>query len=85
MPLLWRMNLNKRKKILVMLMFGSSRPPHSSSSTFSDHVQSTGVGSFVTIVSILRLHMLVYFGDSKNLTCELISKRAPTEILIRDR
>ncbi|KXS99882.1 hypothetical protein AC578_4478 [Pseudocercospora eumusae] len=48
MPMLWNMNLNRRKKILVMLMFG--------------------VGSFVTVVSILRLHLLVYFGDSKNLT-----------------
>ncbi|EME80711.1 uncharacterized protein MYCFIDRAFT_119208, partial [Pseudocercospora fijiensis CIRAD86] len=48
MPMLWKMNLNKRKKILVMLMFG--------------------VGFFVTIVSILRLHLLVYFGHSKNIT-----------------
>ncbi|KAF2163705.1 hypothetical protein M409DRAFT_68300 [Zasmidium cellare ATCC 36951] len=48
MPVLWNMNLNTRKKLLVMLMFG--------------------VGFFVTIVSILRLRLLVVFGDSKNLT-----------------
>lgn len=29
-----------------------------------------GVGSFVTIVSILRLQILIKFGDSQNLTCE---------------
>ncbi|KAI5361285.1 Putative extracellular membrane protein, CFEM [Septoria linicola] len=48
MPMLWKMNLNPRKKFLVMLMFG--------------------VGLFVTFVSILRLRLLVKFGDSKNLT-----------------
>ncbi|GIZ47643.1 hypothetical protein CKM354_001072800 [Cercospora kikuchii] len=48
MPMLWRMNLNTRKKILVMLMFS--------------------VGSFVTFVSILRLRLLVKFGNSQNLT-----------------
>ncbi|CAK1360710.1 hypothetical protein CB0940_03827 [Cercospora beticola] len=47
-PMLWRMDLNIRKKLLVMLMFG--------------------VGFFVTIVSILRLRLLVRFGDSENLT-----------------
>ncbi|CZT24213.1 uncharacterized protein RCC_09931 [Ramularia collo-cygni] len=48
MPMLWGMNLNLRKKLLVMLMFG--------------------VGSFVTIVSILRLQTLIKFADSTNLT-----------------
>ena len=48
MPMLWNMNLNPRKKFLVMLMFG--------------------VGFFVTFVSILRLRLLVKFGDSKNIS-----------------
>ncbi|CAK4032225.1 cfem domain-containing [Lecanosticta acicola] len=48
MPMLWRMNLNLRKKLLVMMMFG--------------------VGFFVTLVSILRLQLLVKFGDSQNVT-----------------
>ncbi|KAM3417701.1 hypothetical protein BST61_g5935 [Cercospora zeina] len=48
MPMLWKMNLNIRKKILVMLMFS--------------------VGSFVTFVSILRLRLLVKFGNSQNFT-----------------
>ncbi|KAK4501881.1 hypothetical protein PRZ48_007690 [Zasmidium cellare] len=48
MPMLWKMQLNKRKKFLVMLMFG--------------------VGGFVTVVSILRLQVLIEFGDSSNLT-----------------
>ncbi|KAF2207725.1 hypothetical protein CERZMDRAFT_50520 [Cercospora zeae-maydis SCOH1-5] len=47
-PMLWKMDLNIRKKLLVILMFG--------------------VGFFVTIVSILRLRLLVKFGDSKNIT-----------------
>ncbi|KAH9835478.1 FAD/NAD(P)-binding domain-containing protein [Teratosphaeria destructans] len=48
MPVLWQLNLNPRKRLLVMLMFG--------------------VGFFVTFVSILRLHLLVKFGNSRNIT-----------------
>jgi hypothetical protein len=48
MPWLWQLNLNIRKKIAVMLMFG--------------------VGSFVLLVSIVRLHLLVKFGESQNFT-----------------
>lgn len=50
MPMLWKMQLNKRKKFLVMMMFS--------------------IGFFVTIVSILRLQVLIEFGDATNLTCE---------------
>lgn len=32
---------------------------------------NAGVGFFVTLVSILRLQLLVTFGDSQNLTCKL--------------
>ncbi|KAF2767033.1 hypothetical protein EJ03DRAFT_276931, partial [Teratosphaeria nubilosa] len=48
MPVLWQLNLNPRKRLLVMLMFR--------------------VGFFVTFVSILRLHLLVKFGNSRNIT-----------------
>lgn len=37
----------------------------------SDDVRTVGVGFFVTLVSILRLQLLVTFGDSQNLTCKL--------------
>lgn len=47
------MQLNKRKKFWLMLMFC--------------------VGFLVTIISILRLQVLIQFGDSFNLTCELFS------------
>lgn len=57
MPMLWRMQLNKRKKFLVMLMFG--------------------VGGFVTIVSILRLQVLIEFGDAANLTCKSTPRSWP--------
>ncbi|EME40847.1 hypothetical protein DOTSEDRAFT_74416 [Dothistroma septosporum NZE10] len=48
LPVLWQLQLNKRKKFWLMLMFC--------------------VGFFVTIVSIVRLQMLVRFGNSHNLT-----------------
>ncbi|KXT15520.1 hypothetical protein AC579_3383 [Pseudocercospora musae] len=48
LPSLYRMQLNKRKKFWVLLMFC--------------------VGFFVTVVSILRLQVLIQFGDSQNLT-----------------
>ncbi|EME43990.1 hypothetical protein DOTSEDRAFT_71707 [Dothistroma septosporum NZE10] len=48
LPLLWKFQLNKRKKFLVMLMFS--------------------LGFFVTLVSILRLQVLIEFGNSKNIT-----------------
>ncbi|KAF7196176.1 Satratoxin biosynthesis SC1 cluster protein 4 [Pseudocercospora fuligena] len=48
LPSLYRMQLNKRKKFWVILMFC--------------------VGFFVTVVSILRLQVLIQFGDSHNLT-----------------
>lgn len=51
LPQLWAMQLNKRKKFWLMLMFC--------------------VGFLVTIISILRLQVLIQFGDSFNLTCEL--------------
>ncbi|KAM3423899.1 hypothetical protein BST61_g1294 [Cercospora zeina] len=47
-PMLLKMDLNIRKKALVILMFG--------------------VGFFVTIVSMIRLRLLVKFGDSENIT-----------------
>lgn len=50
LPQLWAMQLNKRKKFWLMLMFC--------------------VGFLVTIISILRLQVLIQFGDSFNLTCE---------------
>lgn len=53
LPQLWAMQLNKRKKFWLMLMFC--------------------VGFLVTIISILRLQVLIQFGDSFNLTCELFS------------
>lgn len=74
MPLLWQMNLNTRKKILVMMMFGGSR--YLRARTTFQLKPSTGVGFFVTIVSILRLRLLVVFGDSKNLTCKCISSNS---------
>lgn len=61
MPMLWKMQLNKRKKFLVMLMFG--------------------VGFFVTIVSILRLQVLIQFGDSQNLTCAYLVAELSTTCL----
>ncbi|KAK7700729.1 hypothetical protein SLS57_012014 [Botryosphaeria dothidea] len=48
MPQLWQLQLNKRKKFLLLLMFS--------------------VGFFVTIVSILRLQVLIQFGSTHNLT-----------------
>ncbi|OMP82494.1 hypothetical protein BK809_0006804 [Diplodia seriata] len=48
LPQLWELQLNKRKKFLLLLMFS--------------------VGFFVTIVSILRLQVLIQFGSTQNLT-----------------
>ncbi|EOD52742.1 cfem domain-containing protein [Neofusicoccum parvum] len=48
LPQLWQLQLNKRKKFLLLLMFS--------------------VGFFVTIVSILRLQVLIEFGSTHNLT-----------------
>ncbi|KAF7189905.1 hypothetical protein HII31_08727 [Pseudocercospora fuligena] len=48
MPLIWRMDLNQRKKILVILMFGA--------------------GVWVSLVSILRLRVMIYYGNTLNPT-----------------
>ncbi|RMX97551.1 hypothetical protein D0868_10588 [Hortaea werneckii] len=48
LPLLAKLQLNKRKKFLVMLMFS--------------------VGFVVTVISILRLQVLVQFGNTTNFT-----------------
>ncbi|KAK4617430.1 hypothetical protein CLAFUW4_11877 [Fulvia fulva] len=48
LPALWQLQLNKRKKFWLMLMFS--------------------VGFSVTVVSIVRLQVLVRFGNSQNLT-----------------
>ncbi|KAL9527886.1 SAT4 family membrane protein [Sphaerulina musiva] len=53
LPQLWAMQLNKRKKFWLMLMFC--------------------VGFLVTIISILRLQVLIQFGDSFNLTYDYVS------------
>ena len=69
MPMLWSMELNLRKKILVMLMFGMVPYfVHRSNIDRANNITLAGVGIFVTIVSILRLQILVKFGDSKNIT-----------------
>lgn len=73
MPMLWRMNLNPRKKFLVMLMFGTFHNILPCIAT-EDFFELTffflaGVGFFVTFVSILRLRLLVKFGESKNISC----------------
>jgi hypothetical protein len=49
MPVIAKLELNKRKKALVLLMFST--------------------GFVVTIISILRLQVLVHFGGSSNFTC----------------
>jgi hypothetical protein len=51
MPVIAKLELNKRKKALVLLMFST--------------------GFVVTIISILRLQVLVHFGGSSNFTCML--------------
>ncbi|KAF2142053.1 GMC oxidoreductase [Aplosporella prunicola CBS 121167] len=53
LPLLAKLQLNKRKKALLMLMFC--------------------VGFFVTVVSILRLQVLIKFGGTSNLTWDYVS------------
>lgn len=50
LPMISKLQLNKRKKFFVFLMFS--------------------IGAVVTIVSILRLQVLVQFGGSSNFTCE---------------
>lgn len=74
MPMLWRMNLNPRKKFLVMLMFGTfllALPRNNNTEFFFELIFFffAGVGFFVTFVSILRLRLLVKFGESKNISC----------------
>lgn len=49
MPVIAKLELNKRKKALVLLMFST--------------------GFVVTIISILRLQVLVHFGGTTNFTC----------------
>jgi hypothetical protein len=70
MPMLWGMNLNPRKKILVMLMFSTEPFSFQYLMALTNRCPRTGVGFFVTFVSVLRLHQLVKFGDSKNVTCK---------------
>lgn len=53
-PVIAKLQLNKRKKLLILSMFG--------------------VGFVVTIVSILRLQVLVAFGGTTNFTCEWTSR-----------
>jgi len=50
MPVISKLQLNKRKKFFVFLMFS--------------------IGFLVTIVSILRLQVLVQFGGTTNFTCK---------------
>lgn len=50
-PMVAKLNMNRRKKFLVMLMFS--------------------LGLIVTVVSILRLQVLVQFGASGNFTCRI--------------
>lgn len=49
MPVIAKLELNKRKKALVLLMFST--------------------GFLVTIISIIRLQVLVHFGGTTNFTC----------------
>lgn len=49
MPVIAKLELNKRKKALVVLMFST--------------------GFLVTIISIIRLQVLVHFGGTTNFTC----------------
>ena len=49
MPIIVKLEMNMRKKALVLLMF------------------STGL--IVTVISILRLQVLVHFGGTTNFTC----------------
>lgn len=49
MPVIAKLELNKRKKALILLMFST--------------------GFVVTIISILRLQVLVHFGGTNNFTC----------------
>jgi hypothetical protein len=49
MPVIAKLELNKRKKVLVLLMFST--------------------GFLVTIISIIRLQVLVHFGGTANFTC----------------
>lgn len=70
MPMLWSMNLNTRKKVLVMLMFGENSNVFVTRLPCANTISLQGVGFFVTFVSILRLRLLVRFGDSQNLTCK---------------
>lgn len=49
MPVITKLELNKRKKFFILLMFS--------------------VGFVVTVVSILRLQVLVQFGGTTNFTC----------------
>ena len=51
MPVIAKLELNKRKKALVVLMFST--------------------GFLVTIISIIRLQVLVHFGGTTNFTCLL--------------
>lgn len=50
MPVIAKLELNVRKKILILLMFS--------------------IGFVVTVVSILRLQVLVQFGGTTNFTCK---------------
>ena len=68
LPLLAKLQLNKRKKFLVILMFS--------------------VGFVVTIISILRLQVLVQFGNTTNFTCMYLIEGLPLEdhdLLTRSR
>ena len=58
LPLLAKLQLNKRKKFLVILMFS--------------------VGFVVTIISILRLQVLVQFGNTTNFTCTYLIAALPS-------
>lgn len=52
MPSVWQLKLNRRKKFLVVFMFGA--------------------GIFVTLISVLRLHVLVHYGTTQNPTWDYV-------------
>lgn len=64
MPVIAKLELNKRKKGLVLLMFST--------------------GFVVTIISILRLQVLVNFGGTTNFTCMLASIPTTIQGLLTD-
>lgn len=72
LPVIWRLEINRRKKALVMLMFSIGKEIPSKPRQTKIHANSLylSVGLVVTAVSIVRLQVLSQFGTSSNFTCE---------------